>query len=110
MMIDLFKKRCVPCEGGMPPVTPEKVKELLSQVPQWRMEEGKVVRRFKFKNFKEAINFVNKVADLAEEEDHHPNISIYGWNKVKLTFFTHAIKGLTENDFIMAAKVNQITL
>ena len=74
------------------------------------MEEGKVVRRFKFKNFKEAINFVNKVADLAEEEDHHPNISIYGWNKVKLTFFTHAIKGLSENDFIMAAKVNQITL
>src|SRR3989338_1832998 len=83
MIIDLFKKRCVPCEGGMPSVTPEKVKELLSQVPQLRMEEGKVVRRFKFKNFKEAINFVNKVADLAEEEDHHPNISIYGWNKVK---------------------------
>ena len=92
----------------MPPLTPEKVKGLLSRVPQWSLEEGKVVRRFKFKNFREAITFVNKVADLAEKENHHPNISIYGWNQVKLTFFTHAINGLSENDFIMAAKVDMI--
>ena len=92
----------------MPPLTSEKVKDLLSQVPQWSLEEGKVVRKFQFKNFRESINFVNKVAELAESENHHPNISIYGWNKVKLTFFTHAINGLSENDFIMAAKTEQL--
>ena len=92
----------------MPPLTSEKVKDLLSQVPQWSLEEGKVVRKFQFKNFRESINFVNKVAELAESENHHPNISIYGWNKVKLTFFTHAINGLSENDFIMAAKMDMI--
>ena len=107
-MTDLTKKRCVPCEGGMPPLPQEKVDELLKEVPEWELEEGKVVRRFKFKDFKEAISFVNKVADLAESENHHPNISIFGWNKVKLIFFTHAIKGLSKNDFIMAAKVNQL--
>ena len=105
-MKDLTKKRCVPCEGGMPALGNKAVNELLSQISEWVLEEGKVVRRFKLKNFKEAVNFVDKVADLAERENHHPNISIYGWNKVKLTFFTHAIKGLSENDFIMAAKVN----
>lgn len=94
----------------MPPLSESKVQEFLTEVPQWSLEEGKVVRRFKFKNFREAIDFVNKVADLAERENHHPNISVYGWNKVKLTFFTHAIKGLSENDFIMAAKVDLIKL
>ena len=107
-MSDLTKKKCVPCEGGMPPLTAEKVQKLIKEVPEWELEEGKVVRRFEFKNFRKAIGFVNKVADLAEVENHHPNISIWGWNKVKLTFFTHAIKGLSENDFIMSAKVNQI--
>ena len=92
----------------MPPLEDKKVQELIKEVPEWMLEEGKVVRRFKFKNFREAIAFANKVADLAEAENHHPNISIFGWNKVKLIFFTHAIKGLSENDFIMAAKVNQI--
>ena len=109
-MTDLTKKRCVPCEGWMPPLEDKKVKELQKSVPQWSLEEGKLVRRFKFKDFKEAIQFVNKVADLAEDEGHHPNISIYGWNKVKLTFYTHAINGLSENDFIMVAKVDLIEL
>jgi len=90
----------------MPPLPEDKVQELLKQVPDWSLEEGKVIRKFQFKNFREAIDFVNNVAEIAESENHHPNISIYGWNKVKLTFFTHAIRGLSENDFIMAAKVN----
>src|SRR3989338_4255458 len=107
-MIDLTQKRCVPCEGGMPPLKEKKVQELLKEVPEWVLEEGKAVRRFKFKDFREAIAFVNKVADLAEAENHHPNISVYGWNKVKLTFFTHSINGLSENDFRMAAKINKI--
>ncbi|KKS74623.1 4a-hydroxytetrahydrobiopterin dehydratase [Candidatus Gottesmanbacteria bacterium RIFCSPLOWO2_02_FULL_42_29] len=106
MTDDLIQKRCVPCEGGMPPLPEDKVQELLKQVPDWSLEEGKVIRKFQFKNFREAIDFVNNVAEIAESENHHPNISIYGWNKVKLTFFTHAIRGLSENDFIMAAKVN----
>lgn len=107
-MTNLVLKRCVPCEGGMPPLPEDQVNNLIKEVPEWELEDGKVVRRIKFKNFREAVSFVNKVADLAEAENHHPNISIYGWNKVKLTFFTHAIKGLSENDFIMAAKVNQL--
>ena len=94
----------------MPPLPESKVRELLTEIPLWSLEEGKVARRFKFKDFRNAIGFVNKVADLAEGENHHPNISVYGWNKVKLTFFTHAIKGLSENDFIMAAKVDLIKL
>ena len=106
MTNDLSQKRCVPCEGGMPPLPEDKVQELIKQVPDWSLEEGKVIRKFQFKNFREAIDFVNNVAEIAESENHHPNISIYGWNKVKLTFFTHAIRGLSENDFIMAAKVN----
>src|SRR3989344_3267395 len=107
-MNDLIQKRCVLCEGGTPPLTDEKVKQLLPQIPGWETEEGKLVRRFKFQNFKEAIVFVNKVADLAEAENHHPNISIFGYRNVKLTFYTHAINGLSENDFIMSAKVNKI--
>ena len=106
MTNDLSQKRCVPCEGGMLPLPEDKVQELIKQVPDWSLEEGKVIRKFQFKNFREAIDFVNNVAEIAESENHHPNISIYGWNKVKLTFFTHAIRGLSENDFIMAAKVN----
>ena len=108
MTNDLSQKRCVPCEGGMPPLPEDKVQELIKQVPDWSLEEGKVIRKFQFKNFREAIDFVNNVAEIAESENHHPNIAVYGWNKVKLTFFTHAIKGLSENDFIMAAKVNQM--
>ena len=107
-MSDLTQKRCVPCEGGTPPLTDERVKQLLPQIPGWELEEGKLVSRFKFQNFKEAIAFVNKVADLAEAENHHPNISIFGYRNVKLTFYTHAINGLSENDFIMATKVNSL--
>lgn len=109
-MNDLISKKCVPCEGGTLPLPSDKIKQLLTQVPNWALEEGKLVRRFKFNNFKEAISFVNKVADLAEAENHHPNISVFGYRNVKLTFFTHAINGLSENDFIMAAKVNVIDL
>lgn len=107
-MNNLTSKKCVPCEGGTPPLTGDKVNKLLTQVPNWALEEGKLVRRFKYNNFKEAIAFVNKVADLAESENHHPNISVFGFRNVKLTFYTHAINGLSENDFIMAAKVNTL--
>ncbi len=106
----LTSKKCVPCEGGVAPLTEEEIKKYMPLVPQWVLEEGKLVRRFQLKDFREAISFVNKVADLAESENHHPNIAVYGWNKVKLTCFTHAIKGLHLNDFILAAKTDRIFL
>jgi 4a-hydroxytetrahydrobiopterin dehydratase len=106
----LTDKKCIPCEGGVPPLSHEEIENLLKEVSQWTIIDNKQLERdFKFKNFKEAIEFVNKVANLAESEQHHPDIFLHGWNKVKLTLSTHAIGGLSENDFILAAKINTIT-
>ena len=108
-MKDLIAKKCIPCEGGMLPLAKEEVKSLLSRVSGWSVngEFKKISRDFKFKNFKEAMEFVNKVAGLAESEGHHPDIYIHDWNQVRLDLSTHAIGGLSENDFIMAAKINE---
>ena len=104
----LADKKCVPCEGGTPPLSEEKSRAYLSELGEgWALEEGKLVRTFKFRRFVEAIAFVNRVAEIAEAEGHHPNITI-NYNRVRLELFTHAIKGLSENDFILAAKINQI--
>ncbi len=105
----LTQKYCVACEAGTPPMTLEEAERLVEQVPGWelRPEEKKLARRFKFKDFKEAMTFVNRVADLAEEEGHHPDIYI-SWNRVRLELTTHAIKGLSDNDFIMAAKISEL--
>lgn len=108
-MTDLSSKKCVPCEGGMPPLLREEAERLLSQTLGWKIaDDKKILREFSFKNFKEAMIFVNRVADLAEEEGHHPDIMIHGWNKVRLELSTHAIGGLSENDFIVAAKINDL--
>lgn len=109
-MIDLTKKHCVPCEGGTPPLSDGKENELIRQTPGWiLLRDGthRIHRMFSFKNFKTAIAFVNTVASLAEEEGHHPDIKIV-YNKVGLDLFTHAVRGLSENDFIMAAKINRV--
>ena len=109
-MNDLTKKHCVPCEGGTPLLSNEKEDEFIKQVSDWillRDRTHQITRQFKFKDFKEAIKFVNKVADLAESEGHHPDIKIV-YNKVSLDLFTHAVGGLSENDFIMASKINQV--
>jgi|SRR3989344_26327 len=106
--MDLSKKHCVPCEGGMPPLPEEKENELLKQTPNWSILRDKthMTRRvFTFKNFKDAMVFVNKIADLAENEGHHPDIKIT-YNKVRLDLFTHVVGGLSENDFIIASKIN----
>lgn len=107
--MDLTTKKCVPCEGGTPPLTLEKAKELLTQTPGWNLNSNylSISNEFKFENFKEAIAFVDKVANLAEKEGHHPDIEIH-YKKVLLTLTTHAVGGLSENDFILAAKVNQL--
>ena len=108
-MSDLTQKHCVPCEGGMKPFNNEQVGEYLKQVPGWILsEDGKSVsQKFKFKNFAEALAFVNKVGEIAEAEGHHPDIE-FGWGYAEIESMTHAIKGLSENDFILAAKINQI--
>jgi len=103
--------KCVPCRGGVPPLADSRIKEMLPAVPGWTRikDEGidKMQKEFKFKDFKASMAFVNQVADIAEEQGHHPNILI-DWNKVTLTLWTHAIKGLFDNDFIMAAKIDEI--
>lgn len=109
MNIDLTKKKCVPCETGTQPMTEEQIKRYLSQLKStWDLVEGKKInRKFAFKDFKNAMAFVNKVANLAEEQGHHPDIHIY-YNKVSIILWTHAISGLSENDFIMAAKIESL--
>ena len=106
-MNNLLSKKCVPCEGGIPPFTQEQIKQYVPLVPGWEVGENKKLQRdFKFEDFKEAMQWVNKVADLAESEGHHPDILIHEWNKVRLELTTHATGGLSENDFILAAKIN----
>ena len=108
--MELTKKHCVPCEGGIPPLTDEEEDSYLKETPTWTLiREGthKLTKEFKFKDFKEAMIFLNKVADIANEEDHHPNMHVY-YNKVMLELYTHAINGLHENDFIVAAKVDDL--
>ena len=111
--MDLTKKHCVPCEGGTKPFTKKQAQEYLKMTKDWELLEDlsdggpmKIQRKFAFNNFQEAIDFVNKVGKLAESEDHHPDIFIHNYKKVDITLTTHAIKGLSENDFIMAAKIN----
>ncbi len=110
-MNDLTKKHCIPCESGDPPVSEAKEDELKVQVQNWlllRDGEHKLRRQFKFKDFLSAIDFVNKVAKIADSEGHHPDIYVF-YNKVQLDLFTHAVGGLSENDFILAAKIDKIT-
>src|SRR5262245_29537656 len=103
MIHDLRQGHCVPCEGGVPPLTPEQAAEYLLKLKDgWDLHEGKLRRWFNFHDFKETMAFVNKVAAIAEEEGHHPDLHVY-YNKVLIELVTHAIHGLSENDFILAA-------
>ncbi len=105
-MTELAGKTCVPCRGDVPRLKGEKLEELSRQVPDWEVvDEHHLRRRFRFKNFREALNFVNRVGELAEEQAHHPDID-FGWGRATVKIFTHKIDGLTESDFILAAKVN----
>jgi len=109
----LSSKKCAPCEGGIPPLPYGKIKKLAKETPTWQIAEEykirKLIKDYEFKDFSEAMEFVNKVADIAESEDHHPNIFVRDWNKVKLEIYTHKIRGLHENDFILAAKIDTIS-
>ena len=107
--MDLTTKTCVPCRGGVPPLTPDAAARYLGEAPGWQLLESatRIERRLRFGNFAETLAFVNKVAELAEAEGHHPDIS-FGWGYCTVVFYTHKIKGLHENDFIMVAKVNEL--
>ena len=108
-MDDLMQRKCSPCEGGTPPLTHKQIQEYIKQVSSdWQVVDDKMIQRiFKFKNFKSAMAFVNRIANLAEAEGHHPDIQIH-YNKVVIEFWTHAIEGLSENDFIVAAKIEEL--
>jgi len=125
-MENLSTKKCIPCQGGIPPLTEEEVKKYLPQIKEdWEVlsinigqdnnppsleassRQRKLHKEFKFNSFKEAIDFTNKVAEIAESENHHPNILI-NYNKVSIDIWTHKIDGLHENDFILAAKMDNL--
>ena len=105
----LTDKTCVPCRGGTPPLTPGEAEAYQGQVPDWELTQGatRIGRKFKFGDFAGAMKFVNQVGGLAEAEGHHPDIT-FGWGYAHVTLYTHKIKGLHENDFIMAAKIDRL--
>ena len=107
-MSDLAKKTCIPCKGGVPPLKGAKLDDLLEKLKNdWKIiKEHHLEKEYSFKNFKEALNFTIKVGELAENQGHHPDIFL-AWGKVKLTIWTHKIDGLTESDFIFAAKADR---
>ena len=112
LMSDLLNKKCVPCEGGVLPFDISEIHKYQKKVDGWNIFENKnkiysLEKKFKFKNFLESQNFVNKVGEISEIEGHHPDI-LFGWGYAKINITTHAINGLSENDFILAAKIDQL--
>jgi 4a-hydroxytetrahydrobiopterin dehydratase len=109
MATSLAAKTCTPCRGGVPPLTPDQVAEYQAQVPDWavRDDDRRIERTYRFKNFAEAFAFVKGAGDLSEAEGHHPDIT-FGWGYVTLSLQTKKIKGLHENDFVMAAKLDEL--
>jgi 4a-hydroxytetrahydrobiopterin dehydratase len=107
-MEDLASRKCVPCHGGVPRLQGEALGKLARQTPEWELVAEHHLRRcYKFSNFSDALAFVNRVGALAEEEGHHPDFS-FGWGYCDVTIYTHAIDGLSESDFILAAKIERL--
>jgi 4a-hydroxytetrahydrobiopterin dehydratase len=109
-MSELAQKKCVACEGGMPPLNRTEAEVLMKQLKEWHLSGDArwVSKEFKFKDFAKAMRFTNRVAEIAESEGHHPDLQI-SWGKVVVELTTHAIKGLSENDFIIAAKIDELS-
>lgn len=105
----LENKKCVPCEGGTPRLRPKDYQPFLATLHGWNVRDEKSLQKsMTFKNFAEALSFLNRVSALAEDEGHHPDLNLHGWNKLDITLSTHAIGGLSENDFILAAKIDRL--
>ena len=108
--MQLVEQKCAPCAGNQAPLSNGEAGALLKQIPGWELADyGKFIsKKYKFKDFKEALAFVNKVGEIAESEEHHPDIHLTDYRQVKINLSTHAIKGLSENDFILAAKIDEL--
>ena len=111
-MNDLLKKKCIPCEGGAVPFDVSEIHKYQKKVDDWDIAKNEknnffLEKNFKFKNFKDSQDFINIIGKISEEEGHHPDIN-FGWGYAKITITTHAIEGLSENDFILAAKIDKI--
>jgi 4a-hydroxytetrahydrobiopterin dehydratase len=106
-MNELARKKCVPCEGGVAPLTAEQIRPLLKGLEGWALEGGMIARTYKFKNYYETMAFVNAAAWVSHREDHHPDL-VVKWGECKVSYVTHAIGGLSENDFICAAKLDAL--
>jgi 4a-hydroxytetrahydrobiopterin dehydratase len=104
---DLSSRRCKPCEGGTPPLGKEEIERLLGPLDGWEFQDGAIARRFEFKNFYQTMAFVNAVAWIAHNEDHHPDLDV-SYRHCRVRYITHAVGGLSENDFICAARVNAL--
>jgi 4a-hydroxytetrahydrobiopterin dehydratase len=104
----LADKTCVPCKGGVPPLAGDAIKALLTEIPGWEApNDHHLFRAFRFPDFKSALDFVNRVGALAEQQGHHPDL-LLAWGKVEITIYTHKINGLTESDFVLAAKIDPL--
>lgn len=107
-MSDLAERDCVPCRGGVPPLKGEEIREFSMQLKEWQVvDEHHLQKIYGFKNFRETLDFVNRVGELAEAQGHHPDIC-FGWGKADITIWTHKIDGLTESDFVLAAKIDKL--
>ena len=107
-MSELAELQCVPCRGGVPPMKGEEISKLSAQLPAWQVvNEHHLQKSYRFKNFRETLDFVQRVGELAEEQGHHPDIC-FGWGKADITIWTHKIDGLTESDFVLAAKIDKL--
>jgi 4a-hydroxytetrahydrobiopterin dehydratase len=108
-MSQLARKACIPCRGGIPPLTAPRIAELRPELPAWEVVNSHhLSRAFSFPDFRQALTFVNRVGELAEAENHHPDLHL-SWGKVRIEVWTHKIDGLTESDFILAAKIDNLT-
>ncbi len=110
MRSDLQNRKCVPCEGGVDPLTLEEIQLYMQSISGWTLSDDvkKISREYEFLDFTGALTFVNKVGEIAEKEGHHPDILLHNWNKVQIILYTHAINGLHMNDFVIAVKINEL--
>jgi len=104
---DLAAKKCKPCEGGVAPLKEPEIRNLLKQLDGWEYANGRIAKAYSFKNYYQTMAFVNATAWISHREDHHPDITV-GYNQCRVEYMTHAIKGLSENDFICAAKLDKL--
>src|SRR5581483_7903017 len=109
---ELTRKHCTPCEGGVPPLSSEEVSRYLAELKDWKLTaDGQRIRReWRVKDFLAGLDFFGRVGRLAEQEDHHPDLHLVGYRNVAIEIWTHAVNGLTENDFILAAKIDELPI